>query len=66
MARFHLSPLANPVHLLRTCHSRLRLLALTLFYNEHLSWTYVFDTALEPMLWLVDTFAKAIGTRTSI
>ena len=35
--------------------------ALSLFYNDFLSWSYVIDTLLEPLLWMVDSFAKVLG-----
>ena len=38
-----------------------RLVFLSLFYNSHLSWSYAFDTALEPLFYLVDNFAKVLG-----
>ena len=38
-----------------------RLVFLSLFYNSHLSWSYAFDTVLEPLFYLVDNFAKVLG-----
>ena len=43
---------------------RLRLVLvsfLSLFYNDHLSSSYVFDTLMEPAFWFVDSFAKVLG-----
>ena len=34
---------------------------LSLFYNDHLSRAYVFDTLMEPAFWFVDSFAKVLG-----
>ena len=56
-----LSPAPNPALWLRTIAARTRLEFLTLFYNHHFSWNYVFDTAMEPLLWIVDQFAGCIG-----
>jgi hypothetical protein len=39
----------------------LRVFFLSLFYNCHLSWPYAFDTAMEPLFWAVDNFAKILG-----
>ena len=41
--------------------SHARLVFLSLFYNSHLSWSYAFDTVLEPLFYLVDNFAKVLG-----
>lgn len=45
-------------------HSKIRLLrdfVLSLCYNDFISWSYVLDTLLEPLLWMVDGFAKVLG-----
>lgn len=34
---------------------------LSLTYNSFISWSYVFDTLMEPLFWLVDNFTKALG-----
>ena len=41
--------------------ANLRLLFLTLFYNSHLSWSYAFDTLMEPLFWCVDIAASLLG-----
>ena len=41
--------------------SHAKLVFLSLFYNSHLSWSYAFDTVLEPLFYLVDNFAKVLG-----
>ncbi len=61
MSRLRLTSLRSPSSWCRKKCSRLRLAFLTLFYNDHLSWNYAFDTAMEPLLWTVDLFARAIG-----
>ena len=38
-----------------------RLTFLSLFYNVHLSWSYVMDTLMEPAFWVVDTFTGLLG-----
>lgn len=51
-------------HLKEKLQLRLRLVKiafLSLTYNEHLSWNYVFDTLMEPAIWFVDTFLKFLG-----
>ena len=40
--------------------SHARLVFLSLFYNCHMSWSYAFDTVLEPLFYLVDNFAKVV------
>ena len=50
-------------HLKEKLQLRLRLVKiafLSLTYNEHLSWNYVFDTLMEPAIWFVDTFLKVL------
>jgi len=32
-----------------------------MFYNDFISWSYALDTLLEPLLWMVDSFAKILG-----
>ncbi len=61
MPRLRLTRLPDPSTWLRLRASRARVEFLTLFYNHHISWNYVFDTAVEPLLWIVDTFARGIG-----
>jgi len=41
--------------------SHAKLVFLSLFYNHHMSWSYAFDTVLEPLFYLVDNFAKVLG-----
>ena len=51
-------------HLKEKLQLRYRLVKITflsLTYNEHLSWNYVFDTLMEPAIWFVDTFTKVLG-----
>ena len=58
---FKLVPLR---HLKEKLQFRLRLIKiafLSLTYNEHLSWNYVFDTLMEPAIWFLDTFSKILG-----
>ena len=38
-----------------------RITLLSLFYNEHLSGDYVFDTLMQPAFWFVDHFTKILG-----
>lgn len=38
-----------------------RITFLSLFYNEHLSGDYVFDTLMQPAFWFVDHFTKILG-----
>jgi palmitoyltransferase len=38
-----------------------RLSLASLFYNEHMSVNYAFDTLLEPIFWLVDHFTGVLG-----
>ena len=38
-----------------------RITFLSLFYNEHLSGDYVFDTLMQPAFWFVDHFTKTLG-----
>jgi len=33
----------------------------SLFYNEHLSFNYAFDTLMEPLFWFVDNFTHVLG-----
>ncbi len=52
------------VNLFYRIQFRFRLLIvsfLSLFYNDHLSRSYVFDTLMEPAFWFVDSFAKVLG-----
>ena len=34
---------------------------LSLFYNQHMSSDYVFDTVLQPGFWFVDQFTALLG-----
>nr|ACO12222.1 Probable palmitoyltransferase ZDHHC16 [Lepeophtheirus salmonis] len=40
---------------------RAKITFLSLFYNHFLSPSYVFDVLMEPILWIVDHFTKALG-----
>ena len=56
--------LASWKHMKRKLLQKLNLLkisVLSLTYNEHLSWNYVFDTLIEPAIWFVDSFTKFLG-----
>ena len=55
------SPSATRKMSLKRALSHGRLVFLSLFYNSHLSWSYAFDTVLEPLFYLVDNFAKVLG-----
>ena len=39
----------------------LRLTFLSLFYNEHFSADYAFDTLMQPAFWFVDQFTAVLG-----
>jgi palmitoyltransferase len=39
----------------------LKIAFLSLTYNDHMSWNYVFDTLMEPLFWFVDSFTKILG-----
>ena len=38
-----------------------RLTFLSLFYNEHFSSDYAFDTLMQPAFWFVDQFTAVLG-----
>ena len=38
-----------------------RITFLSLFYNEHLSTDYAFDTLMQPAFWFVDQFTAVLG-----
>ena len=39
----------------------LRITFLSLFYNEHFSSDYAFDTLMQPAFWFVDQFTAVLG-----
>ena len=39
----------------------LRITFLSLFYNEHISSDYIFDTLMQPAFWFVDQFTAILG-----
>ncbi|KAK7603810.1 hypothetical protein V9T40_003809 [Parthenolecanium corni] len=44
-----------------TQKNHLKLWFLSLFYNHFCTWTYVFDTALAPLFWIVDNYSGKLG-----
>ena len=39
----------------------LKITMLSLFYNEHISSDYIFDTLMQPAFWFVDQFTAVLG-----
>ena len=61
MSRFHWISLSQWSQNLKDRWKMVKLLFWTLTYNEHFSMNYAFDTLMEPAIWFIDNFAKAIG-----
>jgi len=56
-----LEPLRRWPALAAKAWARIKLLFWTLFYNQHFSADYAFETAMGPLTWAVDAAARAAG-----